>query len=300
MERLTPMTQDTVLSIGAMMEEGYKESEIAVSLRLPLDFVKQRLDQLRREIEDYNKGILALSEVEYTILKESISEVGIHSPIIIGDHMMIDGRGRCHAARALGFTEVPVSRVIGLTEQQEYDLRITLNVARRHLSREQKQALVRHELDRDSGRSDRMVSVLCGVDHKTVGSIRERIREEELALGEPAAEVTDDDLDEFSERKVALNKPLGNFPKGSVSTTPDTEVRRGSDGRRFEVPISRSSTPTPPPPIPPKEVQEWTTVNDPLLGDLLCYLRCPHGQKLRLHSYNQRRGYILVEEPRDG
>src|SRR5579859_575510 len=172
LEELSPITQDTVLSIGEMMKEGYKPTEIAASLRLPLDFVSQRLEQLRREIEEYEAGPLALSEQEKETLRLSIEEVGIHTPIILGDHSLIDGFERYNIAKDLGLTGVKVSYISGLTEQQEYDLRITLNVARRQMNRDQKTRLVEHELDRDWSRSDRLIGTLCAVDHKTVGSIR--------------------------------------------------------------------------------------------------------------------------------
>ncbi len=292
LERLTPITQDTVLSIGELLKDGYKPNEIAVSLKLPPDFVAQRIEQLRREIEDYNKGILALGDDEYEVLKASIAEVGVHSPVLVGDHMLIDGRGRCHAANALGFTEIPASRIVGLTEQQEYDLRITLNLARRHLSREQKQALVRHELNRDPLRSDRLVGVLCGVHHSTVGSIRERLQEEEIAHG-AIESVSDSDLDAYNDRKAALNPRVAN-----LASSPAEEMSRrlGRDGK------VRSSTPRPqlpPPPVPdPRDSQESTLISDPELGELMGYVRCPHGTNLRLHFYKKRSSFVLVEEPR--
>lgn len=114
----------------------------------------------------------ALTPDEYDALKADIAEHGVLVPIEVDESgNVLDGYHRQRACDELGISPPVVVRA-GLTEQQKHEHALRLNLARRHLSTAQKRELISAELDRDPARSDRAISRLLGVDHKTVGAVR--------------------------------------------------------------------------------------------------------------------------------
>lgn len=65
----------------------------------------------------------------------------------------------------------------GLTEKEKRAHARKLNMARRHLTREQKQHQIELALREDAGDSDRKIASALNVDHKTVGAVRARLVE---------------------------------------------------------------------------------------------------------------------------
>lgn len=114
-----------------------------------------------------------LSTDDYAALLDSIRENGILVPVELDqDGNVIDGHHRLRAAAELGITDVPtVVREYADDEARRRRARV-LNLARRHLTREQRRQLIAKELAADPSRSDREIGRLLGVDHKTVGSTR--------------------------------------------------------------------------------------------------------------------------------
>lgn len=114
-----------------------------------------------------------LSPDEYQELYDSIKSEGVHDPIHIDeDGVIIDGHHRSKIARELGIP-CPVIAHDSLDEQGKRSLAFTLNLKRRHLSREQRRALGLESLRLDPIASNREHSKRTGLSDKTIQSIRE-------------------------------------------------------------------------------------------------------------------------------
>ncbi len=72
-------------------------------------------------------------------------------------------------AREIGLDFIPKIVVGKLSEAEREDLRLRVNVYRRHLSQAQMRELIAWELRRDQHASDNVIAGRTGVDHKTVG-----------------------------------------------------------------------------------------------------------------------------------
>lgn len=130
-----------------------------------------------------------LTDDEYAALKADITENGVLVPIVYdqnGD--IIDGHHRAKIAAELGIIDVPTKTVEIDDEEHGRRLARVHNLARRHLSRQQRRQLIAEEITADPDRSDRAIGRLLGVDHKTVGSVRR-----ELAGEVPHHEEIDDE-----------------------------------------------------------------------------------------------------------
>lgn len=116
----------------------------------------------------------ALSAEEYAALKVDIAAHGVRVPIDVdeaGD--VLDGHHRQRIAAELGM-ECPSRTVSGMSEQQKREHALTVNLARRHLSTQQRRQLIAREIGRAPQRSDRDLARLVGCDHKTVGAVRRK------------------------------------------------------------------------------------------------------------------------------
>lgn len=139
-----------------------------------------------------------LSPEEYEALKADIGANGVLVAIVKDQHgNVLDGHHRMQIAEELGI-EYRVDIVIVEGEDQARTLARTYNLARRHLSREQKRKLIADEITADPDRSDRAIARLMGVDHKTVGSVRRELRGElPHPRPESASVLSDRDLSEM-------------------------------------------------------------------------------------------------------
>lgn len=157
------------------MADGFKETEIAKLLGRTPSWVSERLSELRTEILLQNSQLPPLTDAEYASLKQSLQTFGQWHPIIVNaDLKLIDGAHRLRACDELGIPAkyLPVT---GLTVDEEWELAVALNAARRSLTRQQKRKLIEHELMRDPHRSDRRIAAVCGVHHETVAATRAEI-----------------------------------------------------------------------------------------------------------------------------
>jgi hypothetical protein len=120
----------------------------------------------------------ALSEDEYAALKADIAERGIVVPVVEDQHgNVLDGHHRVRIAAELGIGYPTELRNVA-DDDEARRVAFALNLARRHLTREQRRQLIAREITADPGRSDREIGRLLGVDHKTVGSVRRELRGE--------------------------------------------------------------------------------------------------------------------------
>jgi ParB-like chromosome segregation protein Spo0J len=113
-----------------------------------------------------------LSPDEYRDLEESVLQHGVLVPIIVDeDGVVIDGHHRQKICRE---HDLPCPREVkgGFTDTEKRTLALSLNLDRRHLSREQRRALVAESIKADPQLSNRQHGDRVGVDHKTAGKVR--------------------------------------------------------------------------------------------------------------------------------
>jgi hypothetical protein len=111
---------------------------------------------------------------EYEALKADIAAHGVLVPIEVDeDGNILDGHTRERAWRELGKNEPPPLIVRqGLSEVEKRAHARKSNLLRRHLTSEQKRALVADQLRETPNWADRRVGRELGVDHKTVAAVR--------------------------------------------------------------------------------------------------------------------------------
>lgn len=114
----------------------------------------------------------ALSNEQYAALRDSIATEGVTVPIVIDQHgRILDGHNRAEIADGLGINYPTVVRRVA-DDDDAWRAAVELNCARRHLTSEQKRAVIAEELRRCPDDSDRAIAKRVGCDHKTVGAVR--------------------------------------------------------------------------------------------------------------------------------
>ena len=133
---------------------------------------------LRVERQDY-QVMPSLSAEEYAELKEDIRQRGVMVPIEYDENgNVLDGHHRLQICAELGITDFPKVIRAGMTEEQKRTHARKLNMARRHLNREQKQELIREQLRETPEKSDRQMAGSLNVSPTTVGTIRRQMEDE--------------------------------------------------------------------------------------------------------------------------
>jgi hypothetical protein len=114
-----------------------------------------------------------LSKEELDALAADIKANGLLFPIMIYQGKILDGRNRYQAARSVGheFKEYDFRELSEYRNPKAYV--ITANIRRRHLTTKRKQELITELLKIDATQSNRAIASVTGVDHKTVGAVRE-------------------------------------------------------------------------------------------------------------------------------
>lgn len=114
-----------------------------------------------------------LRDADFDALKADIAERGVMVPVEYDDDgNILDGHHRVRAAQELGISNWPKLLRSELTEAEKRAHARQLNLARRHLTQEQKQALIAEQLRETPEQSNRQVASGLGVDHKTVATAR--------------------------------------------------------------------------------------------------------------------------------
>ena len=109
-------------------------------------------------------------------LKADIRKHGIFEPIRLYQGMILDGRNRYAAAKAVGhqFTAKDFKEWNGTLAEAEAWV-ISTNFHRRQLTTAQKQEVIQKMIGKNPKLGDREIARLCGVSHSTVGAARERL-----------------------------------------------------------------------------------------------------------------------------
>jgi ParB-like chromosome segregation protein Spo0J len=120
---------------------------------------------------------------EYAALKDDIRRRGVLVPVekdeaghILDGHQRVRAWGELRA-EGVALPDFPVILRPGLTEAEKRAHVRSLNLHRRHLSREQRRALIAEQLREDPGKSDRQVAEALKVSPTTVGSVRAGLEE---------------------------------------------------------------------------------------------------------------------------
>ncbi len=117
-----------------------------------------------------------LAPDEFEALKADIKARGVQVPVEY-DEMgnILDGHHRVQACFELGVTHWPRLVRHGLSEEEKRRHARRLNLDRRHLNQEQRRDLIAAELRETPSTSDRAIASGLGVDHKTVGAVRDKL-----------------------------------------------------------------------------------------------------------------------------
>jgi ParB-like chromosome segregation protein Spo0J len=116
-----------------------------------------------------------MSDEEYAALRDDIAGAGVRVPIDVDEAgNILDGHHRKAIADELG-KPCPERVVRDLPEFAKVDYALSVNLARRHLSAEQKKALVVKSLKRDPRLSNREHARRCGVSHSYVATLRDAL-----------------------------------------------------------------------------------------------------------------------------
>ena len=115
-----------------------------------------------------------LADHEFEALKADISARGVQVPVEYDEAgNILDGHHRVQACIELGLLNWPRLVRHGMSEAEKRRHARRLNLDRRHLDRDQKRDLIEAELRENPSSSDRSIGQGLGVDHKTVGKVRD-------------------------------------------------------------------------------------------------------------------------------
>lgn len=117
-----------------------------------------------------------LTHEEYAELKADISQRGVMVPIEYDEAgNVLDGYHRLRICEELGIKNFPKVIRAGLTEAEKFTHARKLNIARRHLTSEQKRELIREQLKATPEQSDRQIAKTLGVSKNTVKANRQEL-----------------------------------------------------------------------------------------------------------------------------
>ncbi|MBY5488686.1 hypothetical protein ELH49_20750 [Rhizobium ruizarguesonis] len=133
-----------------------------------------------------------MSEPELRELGEDIKRNGLRMPIYMWapdknshNYQLVDGRNRLTAMELVGIRvlgkkgfddkQVRSAKILWYYGEQldPWEFVVSANIHRRHLTQEQKRDLVAKLLKATPEKSNRQIAATIGVDHKTVGAVRE-------------------------------------------------------------------------------------------------------------------------------
>lgn len=117
-----------------------------------------------------------LTDDEFAALRDDIAARGVMVPIELDEAgNILDGHHRLRACYDLGITDFPTIIRPGMTEQEKRHHVRALNLDRRHLTQEQKRAVIADILRDEPERSNRDVAAEVKVDDHTVGAVRREL-----------------------------------------------------------------------------------------------------------------------------
>jgi ParB-like chromosome segregation protein Spo0J len=117
---------------------------------------------------------------EFAALVADIKANGVSNIVTLYQGMILDGRNRYRACKALGWTdrrvqlELPMRHSDAFVDDHGGPLAyvISANIHRRHLTAQQKRELIAKLIKAQPEKSDRQLGRMIKADHKTIGAIR--------------------------------------------------------------------------------------------------------------------------------
>jgi DNA-binding CsgD family transcriptional regulator len=184
-----------------------------------------------------------MNDKDFAALVADIQANGQREPAVIFQGQILDGRHRARACAMLGIDLV--TTVFEGDEEAAARLVDSLNVHRRHLTREQRRLLIESELKRDPSQSNRAIAEEAGVSHHTVASARAhledtgQIAQSDIRIGKNGVEkparkaAAKDAAEKAKAQKSEAEKPARLNSLGRRITLP--ENRRHRDERVEEI-----------------------------------------------------------------
>ena len=129
-----------------------------------------------KALQDETYRLLPPLDAEtYAGLRANIALNGVQIPIVLDEEgHILDGFARAQIARELAY-ECPSVTVKGLSEQEKRSQVRALNLSRRQLDQRAKRQIIAAELSENPRRSNRWIAKSLGVNHETVGSVRQEL-----------------------------------------------------------------------------------------------------------------------------
>lgn len=174
----------------------------------------------------------ALDAEQYDALRADIKAHGIRVPVDADENgQVLDGHHRSLIAAELGI-DCPRRTVAGLTEAEKVAHAIAVNAHRRHLTQEQKRALLAESIKSEPEASDREHARRVGADHKTAGAVRSGLegrgevphvaeRRDSVGRQQPA-----------SKPRPQTSAPAASTPAGAERTSPPASGSADLTGER--------------------------------------------------------------------
>ena len=134
------------------------------------------MPKTKKSRDETKYALLAPVDAEtYAGLKANIAINGVQVPVVKDeDGYILDGFARAKIAKELGY-ECPSVVVKGLSEQEKRSQVRALNLSRRQLDQRAKRQIIAAELSENPRRSNRWIAKSLGVNHETVGSVRQEL-----------------------------------------------------------------------------------------------------------------------------
>ena len=113
---------------------------------------------------------------DFEKLKDSIRKHGVIVPVEYDEEdEIVDGHHRVRACKELGITDWPRKVRSYQSDGHLLEMAWSLNAFRRHLSRAEKDSMIRAALQANPQASNRAIAKATGVKHDTVGKARETL-----------------------------------------------------------------------------------------------------------------------------
>lgn len=171
-----------------------------------------------------------LSADEYAALRDDIAARGVLVPVEYDETgEILDGHHRVQICGELGISQWPRLIRHGLTETEKRQHARRLNLDRRHLDREQRRQLIAEDLRERPEASDRAIAASLGVDHKTVGSVRDGLE----AAGEIPQLAEREGRDRRTRRLVQFVPATDGEKRGLLVSAKALRVEAEPDRRRI-------------------------------------------------------------------
>ena len=198
------------------------------------------------------------SETEYNDLKHSIETRGVLTPLATyidakGEHWLLDGVSRLQVLVELdkpildaeGRWAIPTTPYSEEQGHDPYEIALSLNVIRRHLTNEQKREVINQLRSERPELSDRAIARMAGVDPKTVAHARHGQEEAEVEHDPETGEIIEEQEPETGDsQETATITPIrrarerreesGRRTRGRQPESPRQRLRRRQETREAQ------------------------------------------------------------------